>query len=103
MALSETFCHCLSLHLCLLASWQYDSVRINQIYEQAKWSLLSEELECTLEEMMMFAALQVGPPVQMDLGHITICPQASSDTMSLFFALKSNLGVVCTHAYVVYM
>jgi len=38
---------------------QYDAVRINQIYEQAKWSLLSEELDCTLEEMIVFAALQV--------------------------------------------
>lgn len=38
---------------------QYDSVRINQLYEQAKWALLSEEIECTEEEMMMFAALQV--------------------------------------------
>lgn len=39
---------------------KYDQVRINQLYEQAKWSLLNEELECTEEEMMMFAALQVG-------------------------------------------
>ena len=38
---------------------QYDSVRINQIYEQAKWALISEEIDCTEEEMMMFAALQV--------------------------------------------
>lgn len=36
-------------------------MRINQIYEQAKWSLISEELDCTLEEMIMFAALQVCP------------------------------------------
>ena len=34
-------------------------VRINQIYEQAKWALISEEIDCTEEEMMMFAALQV--------------------------------------------
>lgn len=38
---------------------KYDAIRINQIYEQAKWSLLSEELDCTEEEMMMFAALQL--------------------------------------------
>ena len=37
---------------------QYDSIRINQIYEQAKWALLAEEIECTEEEMMVFAALQ---------------------------------------------
>ena len=38
---------------------KYDPVRINQIYEQAKWSLISEEIDCTDEEMLMFAALQV--------------------------------------------
>lgn len=37
---------------------KYDAVRINQIYEQAKWSLISEEIDCTEEEMMVFAALQ---------------------------------------------
>lgn len=39
---------------------QYNAVRINQIYEQAKWSILSEEIDCTEEEMLMFSALQVG-------------------------------------------
>jgi len=38
---------------------KYDAVRINQIYEQAKWQLLNEEIDCTEEEMLMFAALQV--------------------------------------------
>lgn len=38
---------------------KYDAVRINQIYEQAKWHLLNEEIDCTEEEMMMFGALQV--------------------------------------------
>ncbi|XP_055496408.1 fermitin family homolog 2 isoform X4 [Leucoraja erinacea] len=37
---------------------KYDAVRINQLFEQAKWSILLEEIECTEEEMMMFAALQ---------------------------------------------
>lgn len=36
-----------------------DAVRINQIYEQAKWMLLNDELDCTEEESLMFAALQV--------------------------------------------
>lgn len=40
-----------------------DSVRINQIYEQAKWSLLSGEIDCTEEEALMFAALQVRLPI----------------------------------------
>ncbi|XP_038634977.1 fermitin family homolog 2 isoform X4 [Scyliorhinus canicula] len=37
---------------------KYDAVRINQLFEQAKWCILLEENECTEEEMMMFAALQ---------------------------------------------
>ena len=36
-----------------------DPARINLIYEQAKWQLLNEEIDCTEEEMMLFAALQV--------------------------------------------
>lgn len=36
-----------------------DAVRINMIYEQAKWMLLNEELDYTEEEALMFAALQV--------------------------------------------
>lgn len=36
-----------------------DAVRINMIYEQAKWQLLAEEIDCTEEEVLMFAALQV--------------------------------------------
>jgi len=39
--------------------WQYDSVRINQIYEQAKWSIITEHVQCTDEEMALFAGLQV--------------------------------------------
>lgn len=45
---------------------KYDAVRINQIFEQAKWSLMSEEIDCTEEEMMMFAALQI--QIQMQVG-----------------------------------
>ncbi|XP_005177687.2 unc-112-related protein [Musca domestica] len=37
---------------------KYDQVRINQLYEQAKWSILNEEIDCTDEESLMFAALQ---------------------------------------------
>lgn len=36
-----------------------DAIRINQLYEQAKWSILTEDIDCTEEEMMIFAALQV--------------------------------------------
>ncbi|XP_071505739.1 fermitin family homolog 2-like [Diadema antillarum] len=41
-----------------------NAVRINQIYEQAKWSILREEVDCTDEEMMMFAALQLQVSMQ---------------------------------------
>ena len=34
-------------------------MRINQLYEQAKWSILTEELEHTEEEASLFAALQL--------------------------------------------
>lgn len=46
-----------SLFVCM--HLQYDAIRVNQLYEQAKWAILLEEIECTEEEMMMFAALQV--------------------------------------------
>ena len=57
---------------------KYDANRINQIYEQARWDMVSlekrqffnfanfqrwqilnEEIDCTEEEMMLFAALQL--------------------------------------------
>lgn len=38
---------------------QTDPVRLTQLYEQARWDLLLEESDCTEEEMMVFAALQV--------------------------------------------
>ena len=44
-----------------------DAVRINMIYEQAKWLILNEQLDCTEEEMLLFAALQVSispPPLE---------------------------------------
>ncbi|XP_035764577.1 fermitin family homolog 1 [Neolamprologus brichardi] len=38
---------------------KYDGVRITQLYEQARWSILLEEIDCTEEEMLMFASLQL--------------------------------------------
>lgn len=38
---------------------KFDQVRINQLYEQAKWSMVSEEIDCTEEEMTTLAALQL--------------------------------------------
>lgn len=36
-----------------------DAIRINQLYQQARWQILNEEIDCTEEEMLVFAALQV--------------------------------------------
>jgi kindlin 2 len=36
-----------------------DSIRINQLYEQAKWAILTEEIECSEQDLISFAALQV--------------------------------------------
>lgn len=52
-----------------------DMARINQIYEQAKWSLLTEEIECSEDEMTMFGALQyqiqqqASNPIPEDIGN----------------------------------
>lgn len=43
---------------------KYDAIRINQIFEHAKWSLISEEVECNEEEMIVFAALQLQAQLQ---------------------------------------
>ncbi|UJR35753.1 hypothetical protein I4U23_028502 [Adineta vaga] len=43
---------------------KFDAIRINQLYEQAKWSVLSEDIDCTEEEMMTFAALQLQIQIQ---------------------------------------
>lgn len=43
---------------------KYDAIRINQLFEQAKWSLISEEVECNEEEMIVFAALQLQAQLQ---------------------------------------
>lgn len=54
-----------------------DAVRINMIYEQAKWMLLNEEMDCTEEEALMFAALQVQINLQASI------PQSISDGSSI--------------------
>lgn len=51
---------------------KYDQVRINQLYEQAKWQLLNEEIDCTEEEMLMFAALQVCSQISMSFCSIYV-------------------------------
>lgn len=61
----------LSFHL--LSCLQYDAIRINQLYEQARWAVLLEETDCTEEEMVVFAALQV--TVSLPLSARSICPK----------------------------
>lgn len=58
---------------------KYDQVRINQLYEQAKWQLLNEEMDCTEEEMLMFGALQL----QINLQNDQPQPDSGIDTSSL--------------------
>ncbi|XP_077289345.1 unc-112-related protein-like isoform X2 [Arctopsyche grandis] len=45
-----------------------DSVRINQLYQQARWQILNEEIDCTEEEMLVFGALQLQVNLQAASG-----------------------------------
>jgi len=44
-----------------------DPVRINLIYEQARWQILNEEIDCTEEEMLLFASLQLQVALQANV------------------------------------
>ncbi|VDN07026.1 unnamed protein product [Thelazia callipaeda] len=68
---------------------KYDPVRINQLYEQAKWSILLEEFDHTEEEAMLFAALQLQATLQRDLPE----PEApeKDDVDLLLDELEQNL------------
>ncbi|XP_055314735.1 unc-112-related protein [Sitodiplosis mosellana] len=66
---------------------KYDQVRINQLYEQAKWQLLNEEMDCTEEEMLMFAALQLQVNLQNDIQQ----PDSGIDTSSLDNAADDDI------------
>lgn len=63
---------------------KYDAIRINQIYEQARWALISEEIDCTEEEMMVFAALQFQIQLQSQL------PQPDLDATGSHNNLSNN-------------
>ncbi|UYV62427.1 FERMT2 [Cordylochernes scorpioides] len=49
-----------------------DSARINQLYEQAKWSILTEAIDCTEEEMMVFSGLQLQASLPQPDPHRTL-------------------------------
>ncbi|XP_026314837.1 unc-112-related protein-like [Hyposmocoma kahamanoa] len=42
-----------------LTARSQDASRLNQLYQQARWQILNQEVHCTEEEMLLFAALQV--------------------------------------------
>uniref|UniRef100_A0A803TEZ5 FERM domain containing kindlin 1 n=1 Tax=Anolis carolinensis TaxID=28377 RepID=A0A803TEZ5_ANOCA len=70
---------------------KYDAVRISQLYEQARWAILLEEIDCTEEETFIFAALQVH-------ALIIVCPQEDitdipmlADNLKLFRSKKLTL------------
>ncbi|XP_015439833.1 PREDICTED: unc-112-related protein-like [Dufourea novaeangliae] len=67
-----------------------DAVRINMIYEQAKWQLLAEEIDCTEEEMLMFAALQVQVNLQASV------PQPSYDSNGASSPVEDDIDAALT-------
>ncbi|NWX26185.1 FERM1 protein, partial [Notiomystis cincta] len=71
---------------------KYDAVRINQIYEQARWAILLEEIDCTEEEMLIFAALQAYHVSKLSLSSETQDSTCESEVDEVEAAL-SNLEV----------
>ncbi|KAF3693986.1 Fermitin family -like protein 3 Kindlin-3 Unc-112-related protein 2 [Channa argus] len=57
---------------------KYDVVRLTQLYEQARWAILLEDIDCTEEEMMLFGALQY---------HISKVSQLEPQTLSTSAAM----------------
>lgn len=47
---------------------QCDAPRLNQLYQQARWQILNQEVHCTEEEMLLFAALQLQVELQAASG-----------------------------------
>lgn len=78
---------------------KYDPVRINQLYEQAKWAILMEELDCTDEEAAMFAALQLqalaggdrSEKDEIDEDRVDGAPKSKDDVDDLLSELESQL------------
>ncbi|CAH8573871.1 unnamed protein product [Schistosoma turkestanicum] len=52
---------------------KYDAVRIHQLYEQARWSLLSGQFDCTEDEMVVFAAYQLQAELQSAAVNQQLC------------------------------
>nr|XP_028578036.1 fermitin family homolog 1-like isoform X1 [Podarcis muralis] len=70
---------------------KYDAVRINQLYEQARWAILLEEIDCTEEETFIFAALQYHiSKLTLSSGSQVFTTEAETDEVE---AALSNLEV----------
>ncbi|KAM7533306.1 hypothetical protein Aperf_G00000125321 [Anoplocephala perfoliata] len=66
-----------------------NDVRINQLFEQARWSIVSEAIECTNEEAALFAALQL----QLHRIGSNSDPQSSSREPRTFSLSDEMVGV----------
>ncbi|GBP13399.1 Unc-112-related protein [Eumeta japonica] len=51
-----------------LTARPHDASRLNQLYQQARWQILNQEVHCTEEEMLLFAALQLQIELQTHAG-----------------------------------
>ncbi|KRX89776.1 Uncharacterized protein T4E_12188 [Trichinella pseudospiralis] len=72
---------------------KYDPVRINQIYEQAKWAILLEEVDCTEEEAFMFAALQLQVQLRAERKAEEGTDNAVNDVDVMLNELESSLQI----------
>ncbi|KAE9556784.1 hypothetical protein FO519_000190 [Halicephalobus sp. NKZ332] len=70
---------------------KYDKVRINQLYEQAKWSILLDEFEHTEEEANLFAALQI--QAQYQTANEDDLSSGKDEVEKLLDELENNLDV----------
>uniref|UniRef100_A0A0K0EMK2 PH domain-containing protein n=1 Tax=Strongyloides stercoralis TaxID=6248 RepID=A0A0K0EMK2_STRER len=68
---------------------KYDAVRINQLYEQAKWSILLDEIDHTEEEAALLAALQLQATLQRNVNEDEISEK--DDVDMLLDELEQNL------------
>ena len=93
-------CVCVCVCVC-----QYDAVRITQLYEQARWCILLEEIDCTDEEMLMFASLQVklNPLPPKPQGHVLAGPIGHAVTQHAGNAFRKQPGIHEHCAHCLYM
>lgn len=68
-----------------------DAARINLIYEQAKWTIMNEEIDCTEEEMLMFSALQLQVNLQVNQPQPESIPNAEDDIDKALSDLQMSL------------